>query len=75
MEVQKMNNFQHWEVQYSRHMELTKLIFIELLRSYHNGINVSHAAEPQNEVAHNLAKEAYFMAVEYERTIEELEKA
>ena len=54
--------------------ELTKQIFMELLRSYHDGIGVTHAANPQGEVAHHLAKEAYFMAVEFERTIDELEK-
>lgn len=52
---------------------LAKDIFIELLRHYHNGIGVEHGAYPQDEVAHNLAKEAYFMAIEFERTIDELE--
>lgn len=52
--------------------EFTKLIFIELLRSYHDGIGVTHGAQPQAEVAHHLAKEAYFMAMEYERTVLEL---
>jgi len=54
--------------------EMTKLIFLELLRTYHDGIGVTHAADSQKEVAHNLAKEAYFMAMEYLRTINELEK-
>lgn len=49
-----------------------KQIFIELLRAYHEGIGVAHGAEPKKEVAHNLAKESYFMAMEYERTIKEL---
>lgn len=52
--------------------ELTGKIFIELLRSYHDGIGVTHGAQPQVEVANALAKEAYFMAMEYERTIREL---
>lgn len=55
--------------------KLIEKIFLELLRTYHNGIEVSHPAEDQKEVAHNLAKEAYFMSMEYTRTIEELEKA
>lgn len=54
---------------------LVKDIFIELLRSYHSGIGVTHGAQPQIEVAHHIAKEAYFMAMEYERTIQELENA
>lgn len=62
-------------IEYNKHRLLVKEIFLELLRSYHNGIGVTHAAEPQNNVANNLAKKAYFMALEYERTIEELEKA
>lgn len=57
------------------HDSLRRDIFLELLRYYHNGIGVTHGAEPQKEVAHNLAKEAYFMALEYERTMQELEKA
>ena len=52
--------------------ELTGKIFIELLRSYHDGIGVTHGAQPQVEVANALAKEAYFMAMEYDRTIREL---
>lgn len=52
--------------------ELTKSIFIELLRSYHDGIGVTHGAQPQKDVAHHIAKDAYFMAMEYERTIQEL---
>lgn len=55
--------------------KLTQKIFLELLRSYHEGINVTHAALPQDEVTRELAKEAYFMAVEYARTIDELENA
>jgi hypothetical protein len=52
-----------------------KDLFLELLRSYHNGIGVTHGAQPQIDVAHHIAKEAYFMAMEYERTIQELENA
>ena len=55
--------------------ELVKEIFMELLRTYHNGIGVTHSAQPQIDVAHHIAKEAYFMAMEYERTILELENA
>ena len=62
-------------IEYNKHELLRKDIFLELLRSYHNGIGISHGSEPQKDVAHNLAKEAYFMALEYQRTIEELEKA
>ena len=62
-------------IEYDKHQSLQKDIFLELLRSYHNGIGVSHGAEPQIDVAHNLAKEAYFMALEYERTVKELEEA
>lgn len=51
---------------------LSKEIFIEQLRAYHNGIGVTHAAEPQKDVAHNLAKQSYFMAIEYIRTIRSL---
>lgn len=54
--------------------EMTKLIFLELLRTYHDKIGVTHGAEPQEEVVRNLTKEAYFMALEYMRTINELEK-
>ena len=52
--------------------DLTQAIFIELLRTYHDGINVAHAAQPQKEIARNLAEEAYMMADEYRRTIREL---
>ena len=45
-------------------------IFLELLRCYHNGVGAYHSEESIKEVAHNLAKKAYFMALEYERTIE-----
>lgn len=62
-------------IEYDKHQLLMQDIFLELLRSYHNGIGVTHAAEPQIDVAHNLAKEAYFMVLEYKRTIVELEKA
>jgi hypothetical protein len=55
--------------------ELAKDIFLELLRAYHNGIGITHGAQPQVEAAHHIAKEAYFMAMEYERTIQELENA
>ena len=54
---------------------MTEQIFIELLRSYLDGCGVTHAAEPQDLVAINLAKEAYFMKLAYMRTIEELEKS
>lgn len=52
--------------------DFTKQIFIELLRAYHEGIGVTHGVQPQKEVAHYLAKESYFMAMEYDRTIKEL---
>lgn len=55
--------------------DFTKSIFLELLRSYHDGIGVSHGAQPQKEVAHYLTKEAYFMALEYKRTMEELKSS
>lgn len=54
--------------------EFIKSVFIELLRSYHDGIGVTHGAQPQVEVAHHLTREAYFMVMEYKRTISELEK-
>lgn len=54
--------------------DLTKEIFIELLRDFHAGVGVTHSAQPPIEVAHHLAKDAYFMAIEYQRTIEELSK-
>lgn len=55
-------------------IDFMKSVFIELLRAYHDGIGVTHGAQPQTEVAHHLAKEAYFMVMEYKRTIEELSK-
>lgn len=45
--------------------DLTGQIFIELLRSYHEGIGVTHSAHPQVEVAGHLAKEASLMAAEF----------
>lgn len=54
--------------------DFTQKIFLELLRTYHDGMGKTHAAEPQKEVAHNLAKEAYFMSLEYFRTINEVSK-
>ena len=54
---------------------LEERIFIELLRSYHDGIGQTNGAHPQKEVAHNLAKESYFMALEYKRTIDELKNS
>lgn len=50
-------------------------IFIELLRAYLDGCGKTHAAEPQDVVARNIAKEAYFMNLAYMKTIEELEKS
>ena len=55
--------------------DMTKKIFIELLRTYHEGIGITHALCEQKEVAHDLAKEAYFMALEYLRTINELDNS
>lgn len=55
--------------------KLTESIFLELLRNYHSGIGVTHGHQPQNEVARYLAKEAYFMALEYTRTIEDLKNS
>ena len=53
--------------------DLTKRIFIELLRDYHNGIGQTHAAQPQEEVAQHLAKDACLMADEFQRVIKALE--
>ena len=33
-------------------------VFLELLRTYHNGIGVTHAAQPQEEVGYAIGKEA-----------------
>lgn len=52
--------------------DLTKEIFMELLRSYHNNIDISSGFDWSTDVVHNLTKEAYFMAMEYRRTIDEL---
>jgi hypothetical protein len=38
--------------------EIHLKVFLELLRTYHNGIGVSHGAEPQEDVARNLSIEA-----------------
>lgn len=54
---------------------MTEQIFIELLRAYLDGCSKTHAAEPRDVVAINIAKEAYFMNLAYMRTIEELEKS
>lgn len=50
--------------------DLTREIFLELLRSYHDGIGVTHSARPQIEVAGHLAKEAGLMAVEFNAVTE-----
>lgn len=47
--------------------DLTEQIFIELLRSYHDGVGVTHSAHPQMEVAGQLAKEASLMATEFNK--------
>lgn len=49
--------------------EITKNIFIELLRSYHDGIGVTHAAEPQDKVGEQLAREADVIVRAYYREI------
>ena len=33
-------------------------VFLELLRTYHNGIGVAYDAHPQEELAHALSSEA-----------------
>ena len=55
--------------------DMNQQVFMELLRAYHDGIiGKTHAAEPQKEVANQLAKEAYFITLEYFRTLDELER-
>ena len=51
--------------------EMTKEIFMELLRAYHNGIGVSHDSDEPDKVSRDLAKQAQLMAEEYRRTIDE----
>jgi hypothetical protein len=36
--------------------EFRQHVFLELLRSYHDGINVTHAAEPQDKVGRDNAR-------------------
>ena len=55
--------------------DLAKDIFMENLRFYNDGINKTHAAEPQTTVTRELTKQSYFMALEFFRTIEELERS
>jgi len=43
-------------------------IFLELLRSYHAGVGVTHSAEPQEDVAYQLGCEAYAMTKMYFQT-------
>lgn len=50
--------------------DLAREIFLELLRSYHDGIGVTHSARPQIEVAGHLAKEAELMAAEFNAVTE-----
>ena len=38
--------------------EIHLKVFLELLRTYHNGIGVTHAAQPQEEVGYAIGKEA-----------------
>ena len=38
--------------------EIHLKVFLELLRTYHNGIGVTHAAQPQEEVGYHISKEA-----------------
>lgn len=47
--------------------DLAREIFLELLRSYHDGIGATHSARPQIEVAGHLAKEASLMAAEFNK--------
>lgn len=49
---------------------LVKDIFIELLRSYHNG--VAYGDRPSKGVAHHLARDAYIMATEFNQTINDI---
>jgi hypothetical protein len=49
--------------------EFRQQIFLELLRSYHDGIGVTHAAEPQDEVGEQLAREADVIVRAYYREI------
>ena len=51
---------------------LVKDIFIELLRSYHNG--VAYGDKPPKEVAHHLARDAYIMATEFNQTIDAIKE-
>lgn len=44
-------------------------VFLELLRFYHNGIGVTHAAEPQDEVAVALAQETNVIVKKYFETV------
>ena len=55
--------------------EMHQKTFLELLRAYHDGImGKTHAAEPRKKVVHELTKEAYFITLEYFRTLDELER-
>lgn len=45
--------------------EIHLQVFLELLRTYHNGIGVHHGAEPQENVARNLSVEANIMTKTY----------
>lgn len=49
--------------------EFRQQVFLELLRSYHNGIGVTHTAEPQAEVGEQLAREADIIVRAYYREI------
>lgn len=40
-------------------------VFIELLRTYHNNIGISHGANPQHEVGYMLSKEASVITKAY----------
>ena len=54
---------------------LTKEIFLEMLRSYNNGVGVTHGANPLEDVARNLTRESYTMALEYQRTLTKLQRS
>ena len=54
--------------------DMNQQVFMELLRAHHNRVGKTHAAEPKQEVVRLLAKEAYFITLEYFRTLDELER-
>lgn len=54
--------------------EIITQIFLELLRHYHESVNVTHGYMPAEEVAHDLTKEAYLMAKIHVQTVQNLKE-